>query len=55
MTEDQARKYAEKWIRGKAVYEGRYGTLDNAMSLEGFTSTDIDLVKRILSEIEGSV
>ena len=55
MTEDQARKYAEKWIRGKVVYEGRYGTLDNAMQLEGFTSDDITLVKKILAEIEGTV
>lgn len=51
MTEDQARKYAEKWLRGKLVYEQRYGSLENAMKLEGFTEQDVEMVKNILKEM----
>jgi hypothetical protein len=54
MTEDQARKYAEKWIRGKQVYETVYGSVENAMRIEGFTDNDIALVTQIISELEGT-
>ena len=51
MTPEQAKKYAEKWLRGKQVYEQRYGSLENAMRLEGFTEQDIEMVKNILKEL----
>lgn len=53
MTEEQARKYAEKWLRGKPVYESVYGSVENAMRLEGFTDQDIQLVTNIIVELEG--
>lgn len=54
MTEEQARKYAEKWLRGKQVYESVYGSVENAMRLEGFTEDDIKLVNKIIAELEGN-
>ena len=52
MTPEQAKAYAEKWLRGKHVYEVKYGSLENAMKLEGFTDEDVVLVNSILAELE---
>lgn len=54
MTPEQAKKYAEKWLRGKQVYESVYGSVENAMRLEGFTEDDINLVNQYIIELEGT-
>lgn len=54
MTPEQAKKYAEKWLRGKQVYESVYGSVENAMKLEGFTEADIKLVNQYIIELEGT-